>query len=204
MGKTFKQLPKEFLTKPVTKTITKLQRFRKIASVARRIKKKNDQGLKPKKVHEEEVEDYEQEENNESIENEELDQEIEENGNFAEEEEKQDEGNMEVEDNEDDDNAPKQNKPLTNLIKVLNPTLESVAIYTGGKIYLSPDNDLYCLCNNEIIIYSLETQTVKKKITQVKRNNYFIDFFFRKMKKLLILSYIPLISQLCISRKISF
>jgi len=161
MGKTFKQLPKETLAKPVTKTITKLQRFRKVASVARRIKKKNGHELKPEKPHNEEIEDYEEEENEENFEN---DQEVEEAEGIPEEE-KHEEGNMEIEEN-DEDNTQKSNRPLTNLIKVMNPILESGAIYTGGKIYLSPENDLYCLCNSEIIIYSLETHTIKKKITQ--------------------------------------
>jgi len=170
MGKTFKQLPKESLTKPVTKTITKLQRFRKVASVARRIKKKNGQDVKPQKQYEEEVEDYNQEENDEYIDDDQVDHEEEKNQDFHEEEEEKQEVNMEIEDNQEDD-VQKQNRPLTNLIKVLNPILESGAIYTGGKIYLSPENDLYCLCNNEVVIFSLETQTVKKKVTQVNIKN---------------------------------
>ena len=198
MGKTFKQLPKETLAKPVTKTITKLQRFRKVASVARRIKKKNGHELKPEKPHNEEIEDYEEEENEENFEN---DQEVEEAEGIPEEE-KHEEGNMEIEEN-DEDNTQKSNRPLTNLIKVMNPILESGAIYTGGKIYLSPENDLYCLCNSEIIIYSLETHTIKKKITQVKQKFFHNYILFRKMKKLLILWCTPLINLLYFSQKIS-
>ena len=104
----------------------------------------------------EEVFDQEQEETKENI-------------NEQEEEE-----NMDLEDGtkeEEKENNRAGVKQSSNLVKVMNPTLESRPIYTGGKIALSTsENELYCLCNNEIVVYCLETQTIKQKITQVRKS----------------------------------
>ena len=61
-----------------------------------------------------------------------------------------------------------QGKPSSNLVKVMNPILESKPIYTGGKIVTNnAETELYSLCNNELVVYCLETQTIKQKISQV-------------------------------------
>lgn len=54
------------------------------------------------------------------------------------------------------------------LIKALSPGFIISAIYTGGKIQLSSmEKELYSICNNEIVCFSLEDKKVKRKITQV-------------------------------------
>src|SRR5690606_11881702 len=123
MGKTLKKPSSESQAKPVTKIITKLQRFRKVASVSKRLKMKSDKNsTKNQTVDEQEYSNGEEFLKNEDI--------IEETENIQEEGNIQ-EPPMEAEENEDE-SVPKARS--TNLIKVLNPILESNSIYTGGKI----------------------------------------------------------------------
>lgn len=168
MGKTLKK-PALMgdMRKPVKKTINKTQKRKDMAAKVKMLRKKAG---KVQHEDQEDNNDYEQQE--EQFENEEEEiQEQEMNDGQDYQEEEQPEAYMqeenEVEPAEEEKEGPVVARPSTNLVKVLKPVLENGPIYTGGRILLSPENDLFCLCNSQIVIYSLETRTVKKKIVQV-------------------------------------
>jgi len=175
MGKLGKISNKSSLKKPVTKSISKLESAKQAPSVTKKLKNKaqNTKGTKPKK--QQKIEQYEQvqEEVEEQVPEEEINEEVEEEQEVVEnaqnfEEEKAEDGNIELENNaEDDEDVKKPVQRANNLIKVMKPVVESGSIYTGGKILVNSENDMFCLCENEIVIYSLDTHTVKKKISQV-------------------------------------
>lgn len=64
---------------------------------------------------------------------------------------------------------PEPIKEKNQLIKNLTPEFIISAIYTGGKIQLSNlEKDIYSICNNEIVCFSLDENKIKRKIVQVK------------------------------------
>lgn len=202
MGKTNLQGPKDAIKKPVTKKISKLQRLKKINSNSKKLKKRDQEPIEEPQ-EDNNTYDIPEEQINDEVDDEQNDEmvDVQENGTNQQEEEV-----MEAEANEkhdEEDDTEDKVRPATNLVRVMNPILESGPIYTGGKIELStPDNDLFCLCSNEIVVYSLESKSVKKRIKQVKLWMKEV-LVYRKMKKLVTLSYIHPISPSYISQRIS-